>query len=83
MMDIEPEVLSHMTMVAKSTYEVVASMYSTEYEIKSKRGAVFKALCNLEERGLIISKVIRTDLSNNASRYWVLPGGTFPMEATA
>ena len=83
MMDIEPEVLKHITMVAQSTFEIVNKMYSTEWEIKSKRGAVFKALCNLEKRGLIISKVIRTDLSCNPSRYWALPGGSFPTEATA
>ena len=78
MMDIEPAVLACISMEAISTKEVMDKLYSQEWEKKSKRGAVFKALCNLDDQGLIISKKIRIDTTVNPSRYWALPGGSFP-----
>lgn len=78
MMDLEPQVLEVISYEAISTFDVVKRLYTTEWEIKSKRGAIFKALCNLEKRGCIESRVIRQDRTVNPSRFWVLPGGTFP-----
>ena len=78
MMALEPIVYEVITLEAKSTYEVMTSLYSSETDIATKRGVVFKALCNLEERGAIVTKKIRTSTAANPSKYWALPGGTFP-----
>lgn len=78
MMALEPIVYDVITLEAKSTYEVMTSLYTSETDIATKRGVVFKALCNLAERGEIVSKLIRTSTAANPSKYWALPGGTFP-----
>ena len=78
MMDIESDVLACISMEAISTAQVMDRLFTQEWEKKSKRGAVFKALCNLSDRGLIISEKIRIDTTVNPSRYWALPGGSFP-----
>lgn len=78
MMDIEPEVLACISMEAISTAEVMDRLFTQEWEKMTKRGTVFKALCNLEDSGLIVSQKVRIDTTVNPSRYWALPGGSFP-----
>lgn len=80
MMDIEPDVLRCITLEAQSTFDIVQKLYENEWEVKTKRGMVFKALCNLESKGSIESKKIKASRSSNPARYWALPGGTYPDE---
>lgn len=75
MMGLEPQVLSHLSKVAKSTTEIIKEMYGEECNLDRARTPVHKALVALEEDGTIESRMLNTP---KPTRYWALPGGAFP-----
>lgn len=75
MKGLEPQILDHLTMDAKSTTQVIIEIYGQDCNLDHARTQVHEALRALEGDGLIESRMLNT---SKPTRYWALPGGRFP-----
>ena len=76
---MEPCLLHMMTDEAQSTTDFIRAIYGEDYKaVEKARVQVHEALTCLEQDGLIESRICYAGPGQPSSRYWALPGGTFP-----
>lgn len=75
MKGLEPQILQHITVKAKSTTEIIRDLYGDDCNLDRARTQVHEALKALEDDGKIESRMLNI---SKPTRYWALPGGDFP-----
>ena len=73
---LEPQIMEVMTLDAMTTTEVIRAVLGELAPIDKARKGFHEALVCLEDDGAVESRLCYID--GLPTRYWVLPGGTFP-----